>query len=639
MSRPLWPEFSIGPYGGVPTLHEAAVPDLGWAVAKPYLPPHYEVFATGSRMGLRHLQVDATFAEDIYHPELRFWQGPDTFDGSAQDTHFRAAAEAAGGEIWLQLRLYAGAPEWWTVANPAECQVYADGTDVIELQRAGVRRLPSLASERWRRESCEALARYLDWLVDSGWSSRVSMILVSGGITWEWGILGTDGLPDYSLPAQSYFRCFLRDRYGTEAALATAWGRQETFENAEIPDASRRWRAGGDCGLREVPAEQDVIDHQQSLSEMNSGLLLAYAETIKAHTARRVVVGAFYGYTLSAREQNAFTSCYGPGGFLGGHHALGRVLASPDIDLLAAPFAYANRTLGSGLIIEPVPLASCHLHGKAYYDENDCYTHSGAPVSDDREFSAGGLSIGNAASLAESLQTLQLAWAQALVRGKHTWFIELSGWIDKYKPNYGDPEFQAEVQRLNAIGNGLLASFDRASVTEVAFVLDEASVGFVTLDNKRFRDDVYLASIGWAHHGVPLDVILLDDLLTAPEPGYRIVVPAWVKSPPALSSFDSWCSLNPGVVVQSDPNPDLSAMIVTAGVHRYVQTPDTVWANRSMVLVHANGRGDRCVCFRQPCSGRELIAGSVFDAPGGEFTWHGKNGDTALFLIEQIFAG
>ena len=105
----------------------------------------------------------------------------------------------------LLLRVYAGAPEWWLDANPRHLQVYADGTTERELQGTVMRRLPSLASPLWRKECVQAMREFVRWLIRSGWSRHVGAFLVSYGITWEWAIPGTDGLPDYSPHAVRYF--------------------------------------------------------------------------------------------------------------------------------------------------------------------------------------------------------------------------------------------------------------------------------------------------------------------------------------------------------------------------------------------------------------------------------------------------
>lgn len=48
------------------------------------LSPFRELYAQGIRL----LHVDATFSEDIFHPELRAWKGPDHFDYSCQEDYW-----------------------------------------------------------------------------------------------------------------------------------------------------------------------------------------------------------------------------------------------------------------------------------------------------------------------------------------------------------------------------------------------------------------------------------------------------------------------------------------------------------------------------------------------------------------------
>src|SRR5262249_27774861 len=151
--------------------------------------------------------------------------------------------------------IYVGAPPWWLEQNPGHCQVYADGHVEHTIQRGGKRKLPSLASPLWRAEACRALKKHIEWLMESGWSRGVSALFLCYGITWEWGLLGSDDFLDYSEHGQRYFREW-RIRHGREPV--------------PIPSAERRSRMAGAGGMRRVPEEQDVIDHQQSLSDMNA---------------------------------------------------------------------------------------------------------------------------------------------------------------------------------------------------------------------------------------------------------------------------------------------------------------------------------------------------------------------------------
>ena len=161
-----------------------------------------------------------------------------------------------------------------------------------------------------------------------------------------------------------------------------------------------------------------------------------------------------------------------------------------------------------------MPLASVHAHGKAFYEENDLYTHTGhkgrRPASKEPDLIRESRDLGGYARVSEAC-----VFAQAIVRGEHLWFAELAGWVGGFKENYSDPQFLAEVRRLNGNVEPLL-NRDRSSVTELAFVLDEKSVAHLSLDHKGFLKNVYHGSVGWGHTGAPFDLLLLDDLVEKP---------------------------------------------------------------------------------------------------------------------------
>ncbi len=60
--------------------------------------------------------------------------------------------------------------------------------------------------------------------------------------------------------------------------------------------------------------------------------------------------------------------------------------------------------------------------------------------------------------------------------------------------------------------DGLL-KLDRGPVTEVAYILDERSIAWLSADHKGFLNKVYNGTVRWAQLGAPFDILLLDDLL------------------------------------------------------------------------------------------------------------------------------
>ena len=249
---------------------------------------------------------------------------------------------------------------------------------------------------------------------------------------------------------------------------------------------------------------------------MNADFLLALAETAKKASDNQLIVGTFYGYTLTAREHSKFMGQYGAGGFQGGHHAMGRVLRSPHFDILGSPFNYCDRSLGTGLIFEHMALASIHAHGKVFFDENDLWAWNNPP-----HFEAKTLSVGYTPTIEQTLLIYQVAFMQSMVRGKHQWMMELTDWIGPYQENFSDPQLLAEIKRLNILGEELI-QLNRAPQTEMAFMLDEKSIACLRLDNKEFLEKIYKGSVAWGHLGAPFDILLLDDLLEFSEVALQI---------------------------------------------------------------------------------------------------------------------
>ncbi|PTX99968.1 hypothetical protein DB346_19365 [Verrucomicrobia bacterium LW23] len=490
-------------------------PEFPLMVSRPIqhqqLTPFRELYA----QGIRVLHVDATFSEDFFHTEMRAWKGPGEFDYSYQAAYWRKLLEACPDAKFC-LRLNSASPPWWDELHPAELQQYADGTAEAAFQRTARRTLPSLASQTWRKAACGALAHFLRWLESEGWADRIWGLFLCYGITWEWGILGTDRFPDYSAPMQGRFREWLREAYRNDVeALRNAWGDAVvTFETAAIPGEAARlaacngvaWGGIGSAELRQFPRDRAAADFQNCMSDTNCDYLLDLGRTVREVAGTRYKLGSFYGYTLTSREHTAFTSQYGAGGLAGGHHAFGKFLRSRLFDFNASPYAYADRDLGRGCLIQHFPRASCQLHGVRVYDENDLKTFLVADAQDDRT-----ISIGQTRTLEDTVRHQRWALAQALCHSTTYWWTELSGWIGAYLPNFDHPEILSELRQHSRAFEQLGGEAEPESAP-VAIIIDERSIAALSLASKLFRDEVYQQLAAWSWCGAPFDVWLAEDV-------------------------------------------------------------------------------------------------------------------------------
>jgi len=376
------------------------------------------------------------------------------------------------------------------------------------------------------------------------------------------------------------------------------------------------------------------VDHQQSLSDTNASLIVELADTARQATGPAgPLIGCFYGYTLTAREQNEYTGRYGAGGFTGGHHALQRILKSDSIDLVSSPFNYANRRPENGIIMEHVPLRSVQAHGKLFFDENDNYTFDGQP-DDERD---GTIDVGISHSREEERTLLHWAWASALVRGKHQWFTELNGWIGPFKENFSNPDTLAEIQRLYTIAEGCI-HLNRTPHCEVAVVLDERAIALLSLDTKKFRDRIYQCHPAWMRHGASIDFILSDDLSEPENPQYKLLIPAGPMAEKGREMIEKYlqkndCLLgNPvGEFPPENFNAELPGFMERAGVHRYLEGNANVWASTDLIQIQTPERRIHTLHFPQNGTVKELISGDVLEIKNNQLDRSFTEWDVQVF--------
>ena len=72
-----------------------------------------------------------------------------------------------------------------------------------------------------------------------------------------------------------------------------------------------------------------------------------------------------------------------------------------------------------------------------------------------------------------------------------------------------------------------------------------------------------------------------------------------------------------------------------AGVHQYIETPDVVWANKSMLAVCVDQPGKRAIKLPRPAKVTELYSNKVISAePVKTFTVDFPENATLLFRLD-----
>ena len=260
---------------------------------------------------------------------------------------------AADPNGFLLPRLQFVPTNYWARTHEDQMARYADGSagDV------------SLASTEFWADCVDALEALIAHFADPSTpgGDRVLGFHLDRG---EWFYDASAGY-DVSLPNQTAFQNWLHAKYQGLHALRAAWqDGSVTWESAAVPD----WPGQNppirktDTPLYADRREGRWVDYAQFSSDLVAEVIAALAETVKTLSHGHLIVAASYGYTLefAARSDS-------------GHLALGKLLQSPHIDIVAGPNSYAGRAAGSPAAFG-APVDSVALHGKLWLVEDDTKT-------------------------------------------------------------------------------------------------------------------------------------------------------------------------------------------------------------------------------------------------------------------------
>ncbi len=417
-------------------------------------------------------------------PMDRWWIGPGEINPGDVEAEIAAMARAVPGGMVL-LRVSVNPPLWWIEKHPEERMVLRtlDG-------RQWQARWAAMGSQLWRREAGRALEEFVRRLAAGPMGGHILGWHIAAGDCGEWSYAWTEAYADYAPAQQRAFRAWLRDKYGTDAALQKAWHRQGVLlKTATVPSPERRRRASlGE--LRDPRREQDVIDYLRFHSETCAGALCHFCTLAKKACRARYITGAFYGYWVTAGWRPA--SWYDAG-----HRALQRVLDCPAVDFICDPYDYRDRGPGAPWTSQ-APAAAIRAAGKLPISEDDTRTF----LTPDNAAHA----FGRCPDRAATIGVLERNWAAVVTRGGGLWWMEQGpGWFD-------DKAVLEAIRNMTRLTARLPAAA-RTSAAEIAVIIDEHSAAATAHTSNLilpFLIDQIAGELGRC--GAPYDVLLASQV-------------------------------------------------------------------------------------------------------------------------------
>ncbi len=478
---------------------------------------------------------------------------------------------AANPRALVLTRLSLSPPAWWVKQHPDQMMVHRDPNLGREVESEY--KPVSFASELWRAEMGAAMRQIIRYC-ETAYGDHFLGYHLCAGECGEWAYAWRNYTQsDYSEAQRQAFRRWTGD------------------STAEIPED---WRIpSGGSGILDPEGDAALIRYMRFHSDVVADALLQFARLAKEElraVEREKIVAVFYGYH--------FTPPGNPSAFFNsGHHALGRVLESPDVDVLCAPYSYFQREAGGTYYSQLVP-GSVRLHGKLLYSEEDTVTHVVPPVPYRY----------HCPDEWTTEQVLRRNVLGSLRDGGTSWYMDWFGqnW-------YRDQALMASIAATQRLAQERL-QFDNASVAQIAVIVDEAVIQCLhhheTLINRWTLER--LTEL-W-RLGAPVDVFLSSDLSLLDASLYRLIVR--LDREPERMGVAAW-----------------RQAAVAAGVHLYSEVGDQVLAERQLLTVHAGSAGDRVIRLPRPRTVTDALTGIQVAAGVSEFRVRMKLGETAVWKL------
>lgn len=436
-------------HGGVPTL---------FVEDKPYYSPAYvtymperNCYASFEKAGIHMYSVCFFFGgqpiNPMSEPNLPAHGGIFEAKGNADFTEPDKALRQiidADPEARIFPRVNISPPAWWEDENPDELNDL--GAPNKERRRV------CFASEKWRFETAEMLKIMAEHYKSSELGKHIIGYQIACGCTEEW---------------------FPFDMQGGIGKRV-----REKFEKIKTP-------------------ETDELDIYKLSADETVDAIMFFAEKLKEYTDNRMVIGAFYGYTLETPIKDNL------------HFSLSRLLRSPNVDFLCSPASYANvRCPGADHACMTV-LDSVLLHGKLYFTEADERTHlSRFPFECQENFCKPGnynqpIWLGPKDPYV-ARHVLRNAFCRQLIHSNNFW------WFDMWGGWYEDEGILSDMQKEVGIFAESVDLKNRENIAEVAVIIDENC----HLKTKVRMNSAYKSRIPLGCAGAPYAIYELSDFET-----------------------------------------------------------------------------------------------------------------------------
>jgi len=436
-----------------------------------------------------------------------FFKGYGEYDFSEVERMLRMVDPTGCGDVYVIPRVCLEPPKWWMDLHPEELARDHRGEALREC----------FASDVWRKDMAVALKALIDFIGQSIWKNQVIGYHIAAGGTEEWTYHAryANQYYDYSKRNLDAFRTYIKCKYQTVEALASAW-KQDISASEEISFPAPVERTYAKKGfVRDPEAERPVLDYFDFHNETVANTITFFCRQVKKYTNYERLTGAFYGYVFSMPHNHK------------GLHAMGKLLKSPYIDFIST--TNEGKEPGEAWAFSSA-VHSALLHGKMWMCEGDLRTCMTTGLQEKLPFSAPDNDIYSSRvwvgppTMELSCSVLTKGLARTLTTPCGIW------WFDMFGGWFSHPAMMRIIGRTSMLLEQQLRDYLR---TEIAVLIDEKGHKYCGLKDTTIRDGIRELIQTLSHMGAPHHNYLLSDLLedSFPADEYKLFIMVTATEP------------------------------------------------------------------------------------------------------------
>ena len=381
--------------------------------------------------------------------------------------------------------------------------------------------IPSLASDLYWDCLARVAGAEATYIEAQPWGNRVLGYWCGMFGEGTYAPLAAYYLYDHSLPMQTKWRAFLKEKYPTVAALRAAYRDPLlTFDNVEVPKdpllgpqrqmaALTYWQAAADNQPR-----RDYLELTARL--LHDGYQKIMHACYEGSGGRKICVYDAFKMPMQGWNcaqffdvKSSWLPAYPDFISGGGYLNVASLFDTPGFDGLVTPHDYQAR--GMGGVYEPEGIAdSMVLRGKLFLSEMDQRTYNNdtghgdlGMARDDKEYAA-------------------ISWrnfATSFTRGFHSYWMDLCGNVDGW---FGNAKIHQIIDRqVQVIRESI--NWQHEDVPGVAMIIDDTAV-LETNGSGNYLNEAVMWEVkeGLSRCGVPYRIYLLDDLKLPNFPKHKV---------------------------------------------------------------------------------------------------------------------